>query len=228
MAFASSSVVVRIQLQDPSRNLIYTGTSTNALYIWGAQLELGEYYEDLRNDLDNYRYIRSRGVQSQAFSFRFGLDQTPDFVIPEERVFQSVRLTAHNAGSFFNTQIERIDNTSGSAARTQELFIPETWYQLAPLYSSYINLFNNPNSTRDGVTVGELDETVLDQVYDYEALSGSDDFQFYTSSISVDYSYVSNIDDLTADLSFDMLYELTGTADLLTATTTPFPSDLLA
>jgi hypothetical protein len=188
MAFASSGVVVKIQLQDPSRNLIYAGTSTNALYIWGAQLELGEYYEDLRNDLDNYRYIRSRGVQSQAFSFRFGLDQTPDFVIPEERVFQSVRLTAHSAGTFFNTQIERIDNTSGSAARTQELFIPETWYQLAPLYSSYINLFNNPNSTRDGVTVGELDYLKMDVIEDYNLLSDTEDYE--TDSGNEDYRYL--------------------------------------
>lgn len=188
MAFASSSVVVKIQLQDPSRNLVYAGTSTNALYIWGAQLELGEYYEDLRNDLDNYRYIRSRGVQSQAISFRFGQDQTPEFVLPEERVFQSVRLTAHSAGTFFNTQIERLDNTSGSAARTQELFIPETWYQLAPLYSSYINLFNNPNQRGDTITVGELDETVLDVIEDYNIISGTVDFD--SLSGSEDYRYL--------------------------------------
>ena len=188
MAFASSSVVVRIQLQDPSRNLIYAGTSTNALYIWGAQLELGEYYEDLRNDLDNYRYIRSRGVQSQAISFRFGQDQTPDFVLPEERVFQSVRLTARSAGAFLNTQIERIDNTSGSAARTQELFIPETWYQLAPLYSSYINLFNNPNSTRDGVTVGELDYLKMDTIEDYNLISDTEDYQ--TDAGNEDFKYL--------------------------------------
>jgi hypothetical protein len=188
MAYPSSSIIVKVQLLDSSGTSIYVGNTSKAMYVWGAQLELAEFFEDVKYDLENFRYMRTRGVRSSHFDYRFGLDQTPDFVIPEERVFQSVRLTARSAGSFFNTQIERIDNTSGSAARTQELFIPETWYQLAPLYSSYINLFNNPNSTRDGVTVGELDYVKMDVIEDYNLLSDTEDYE--TDSGNEDFKYL--------------------------------------
>lgn len=186
--YPSTSIIVKVQLLDSSGTSIYVGNTSKAMYVWGAQLELAEYFNDVKYDLENFRYMRTRGVRSSHFDYRFGLDQTPDYVIPEERVFQSVRLTAHSAGAFLNTQIERLDNTSGSAARTQELFIPETWYQLAPHFASYINLFNNPNERGDIITVGELDETVLDVVEDYQNLSGTVDFgSLYGSE---DYRYL--------------------------------------
>ena len=225
MAFAVTGVVVRIQLLDSSGAAIYTGDPNTSIYAWGAQLELNEYYEDALQDLTNYRYIRTRGVTSSHWDQRFGLDNSLDTILPEERIYKSLRLTAHSAGTFLNTQIERIDNTSGNAVRTQEIFIPETWYQLAPLYASYVNLFNNPNSTRDGVTVGELDSVNLDQVYDYNLQDGYDDYQDYVETINIDFRQVSNLD---VDTNFDMVYEATGTADLLIATSLPFPSDLLA
>jgi hypothetical protein len=188
MAFAVTGVVVKIQLLDSSGASIYTGDPNISIYAWGAQLELNEYYEDALQDLNNYKYIRTRGVTSSLWDQRFGLDNSLDTILPEERIFQTLRLTARSAGSFLNTQIERIDNTSGSAARTQELFIPETWYQLAPLYSSYINLFNNPNSTRDGVTVGELDYLKMDVIEDYNLLSDTEDYE--TDSGNEDFKYL--------------------------------------
>lgn len=188
MAFAVTGVVVRIQLLDSSGASIYTGDPNTSIYAWGAQLEFNEYYEDALQDLNNYRYIRTRGVTSSLWDQRFGLDNSLDTILPEERIFQTLRLTARSAGSFLNTQIERIDNTSGNAARVQEVFIPETWYQLAPLYSSYINLFNNPNSTRDGVTVGELDYLKMDVVEDYNLLSDTEDYE--TDSGNEDFKYL--------------------------------------
>jgi hypothetical protein len=66
--------------------LVYAGTSSNSLRIWGAQLELAEYSEDILNDyVNNYRYVRTTGQVQNFYGIRFGSgvngDQSVDSVL---------------------------------------------------------------------------------------------------------------------------------------------------
>jgi len=188
MAFAVTGVLVRIQFLDSSGASIYTGDPNTSIYAWGAQLEFNEYFEDALQDLNNYRYIRTRGVTSSHFDQRFGLDNREDLVEELDKPYNRLSLLAHSAGDFTLRQVDNPDATSSTAAITAELFTETNWYRLVPLYSSYVNIWNNPNNRGDIVTVNRLDTIAMDVVEDYDALSGTIDFE--TDSGDEDYKYL--------------------------------------
>ena len=86
MGLFASSILVKYSLLNNSGSLVYAGTSSNSLRIWGAQLELAEYSEDILNDyISNYRYVRTTGQVQNFYGIRFGSgvngDQSVDSVL---------------------------------------------------------------------------------------------------------------------------------------------------
>ena len=86
MGLFASSILVKYSLLNNSGSLVYAGNSSLSLRIWGAQLELAEYSEDILNDyIQNYRYTRTTGVEHNFIGLRFGSgaggDPSRDFII---------------------------------------------------------------------------------------------------------------------------------------------------
>lgn len=86
MGLFASSILVKYSLLNNSGSLVYAGNSSLSLRIWGAQLELAEYSEDILNDyIQNYRYTRTTGVEHAFIGLRFGSgaggDPSTDFII---------------------------------------------------------------------------------------------------------------------------------------------------
>lgn len=86
MGLFASSILVKYSLLNNSGSLVYAGNSSLSLRIWGAQLELAEYSEDILNDyIQNYRYTRTTGVEHNFIGLRFGTgaggDPSRDFII---------------------------------------------------------------------------------------------------------------------------------------------------
>jgi hypothetical protein len=86
MGLFASSILVKYSLLNNSGSLVYAGTSSNSLRIWGAQLELAEYSEDILNDyINNYRYVRTTGQVQNFYGIRFGSgvngDQSVDTIL---------------------------------------------------------------------------------------------------------------------------------------------------
>jgi hypothetical protein len=86
MGLFASSILVKYSLLNNSGSLVYAGTSSNSLRIWGAQLELAEYSQEiLDNYINNYRYTRTTGQLNQnyyyLYNYRYGLEQNPDTLL---------------------------------------------------------------------------------------------------------------------------------------------------
>lgn len=86
MGLFASSILVKYSLLNNSGSLVYAGNSSLSLRIWGAQLELAEYSEDILNDyIQNYRYTRTTGIEHNFIGLRFGTgaggDPSTDFII---------------------------------------------------------------------------------------------------------------------------------------------------
>ena len=86
MGLFASSILVKYSLLNNSGSLVYAGTSSKSLRIWGAQLELAEYSEDILNDyINNYRYVRTTGQAQNFYGIRFGSgvngDQSVDSIL---------------------------------------------------------------------------------------------------------------------------------------------------
>lgn len=73
-----AQIYAKLLVLDDSGNVSYTGNSSNSLYVWGAQLELGQYFTDSASDYHNYRYIRTTGADASFIGVRFGQDPTTD------------------------------------------------------------------------------------------------------------------------------------------------------
>jgi len=143
---------------DAAGTSVFVGTGNN-LTLWGAQLELGDNFESMLKDWDNYRYIRTRGSSSNAFSAQIGRDPNTDAILLGDPN-QSLR--------YSGTDIERVSLTLkkssqrgiGTASQlllgvssitrlagdvTADVFVNlktsspiiNKWYQLAPYNSSY-------------------------------------------------------------------------------------------
>ena len=83
MGLIASSILVQYSLLDQSSNVIFAGNSSTSLRLWGAQLDLAEYSDQVLQDyINNFRYIRTlSGIEQNWFTIRIGLDQTSDFVV---------------------------------------------------------------------------------------------------------------------------------------------------
>ena len=86
MGLFASSILVKYSLLNNSGSLVYAGTSSKSLRIWGAQLELAEYSQEiLDNYINNYRYTRTTGQLNQnyyyLYNYRYGLEQNPDTLL---------------------------------------------------------------------------------------------------------------------------------------------------
>jgi hypothetical protein len=86
MGLFASSILVKYSLLNNSGSLVYAGNSSLSLRIWGAQLELAEYSEDILNDfISQFRYTRTTGVEHNFIGLRFGSgaggDPSTDFFI---------------------------------------------------------------------------------------------------------------------------------------------------
>ena len=79
--YISTSILITVQMLDAAGSSVYAGANAG-MYVWGAQLELGVEYQTLRNDADNYRYIRTRNnSSSNSYYARIGQDYFPDAVL---------------------------------------------------------------------------------------------------------------------------------------------------
>lgn len=170
-ASTSNAFAARIQLLNSAGNTSYAGDSSVGLYVWGAQFEVSEYYNDLRNDVDNFRYLRSRGETSARLAVRFGADSRTDYILAGqyedartggsslENVSFLTKFVARRSGDATSILITLGSITRTSADQTAEVFdniktstpIMNTWYQLAPYYRS--SLYNSPTDY-DLVRVG--------------------------------------------------------------------------
>ena len=154
---------------DAAGNNIYAGTN-NGLFVWGAQVELGTEYQTMRNDADNYRYIRTRNnSSSNSYYARIGQDYFPDQVLggdTADRNYKLVQLLAHKAGTAQDLYIN-INNTEKTwAPQTADVFanvrqsttsttaLGRRWFQLAPYYNSYVHALDYPSDPADVVRTG--------------------------------------------------------------------------
>lgn len=141
----STSVTVRIQLIDQSGNTSYAGTTANSVWVWGAQLEFGEYfnptnqilvYNSLKNPGDYYRnsWIKStNGPTSRPYEI-FGTDTRTDGVTigldqdariggsSKENVSFKTLLRARRSGDATSILITLGSITRTSADQTAEVF----------------------------------------------------------------------------------------------------------
>ena len=170
-ASTSNAFAARIQLLNSAGNTSYAGDTSVGLYVWGAQFEVSEYYNELRNDVDNFRYLRSRGETSARLAVRFGADTRTDYILAGqyedarlggsslENVSFLTKFVARRSGDATSLLITLGSITRTSADQTAEVFdniktstpIMNTWYQLAPYYRS--SLYNRPTDY-DLVRVG--------------------------------------------------------------------------
>jgi hypothetical protein len=170
-ASTSNAFAARIQLLNSVGNTSYAGDTSVGLYVWGAQFEVSEYYNELRNDVDNFRYLRSRGETSARLAVRFGADTRTDYILAGqyedarlggsslENVSFLTKFVARRSGDATSILITLGSITRTSADQTAEVFdniktstpIMNTWYQLAPYYRS--SLYNRPTDY-DLVRVG--------------------------------------------------------------------------
>ena len=141
----STSVTVRIQLIDQSGNTSYAGTTANSVWVWGAQLEFGEYfnptnqilaYNSFKNPGDYYRnsWIKStNGPRSRPYEI-FGTDTRTDGVTigldqdariggsSKENVSFKTLLRARRSGDATSILITLGSITRTSADQTAEVF----------------------------------------------------------------------------------------------------------
>ena len=81
MSLIASSILVKYSLLNNSGSLVYAGTSSNSLRLWGAQLELAEYSEQILDDfINHFRYTRTTGIEANFISTRLGYGYAPDDV----------------------------------------------------------------------------------------------------------------------------------------------------
>ena len=172
--FLNSGITVRVQLLGTAGEVNYTGDPARGLNVWGAQLELGEYFQDLRNDLDNYRYTRTRATSSSYLGMRFGSDNSPDAIsvgllLPyrvsgstQENFSTYHKIVAHKGGTASDVYTNINNTPRANAAQTAEVFtnykaetaIGRRWFQMAPYYSSYAHAVDYPTDPTDTVRVG--------------------------------------------------------------------------
>ena len=159
--YLTSSLLVTLQMLDTSGNATYVGNDNN-ITLWGAQLELGENFQDLINDLDNYLYIRTRGVSSNNIGIRFGADYTTDAIALPDPTKLFVNKRAQRDGETTSILLNINNSSKVNAPQiAEDIFvnykagtpIAKKWYQLAPYYSSYIHLDDRPTDY-DLVRVG--------------------------------------------------------------------------
>jgi hypothetical protein len=141
----STSVTVRIQLIDQSGNTSYAGTTANSVWVWGAQLEFGEYfnptnqilvYNSLKNPGDYYRnsWIKSTNGPTSRLYEIFGTDTRTDGVTigldqdarlggsSRENVSFKTLLRARRSGNSTSILITLGSITRTSADQTAEVF----------------------------------------------------------------------------------------------------------
>ena len=81
MGLIASSILVKYSLLNSSGSLVYAGSSSNSLRLWGAQLELAEYSEQILDDfINHFRYTRTTGIEANFISTRLGYGYQPDDV----------------------------------------------------------------------------------------------------------------------------------------------------
>ena len=71
-------ISAKLLILDDSSNVSYAGNTSNSIWVWGAQLELEQNFEETSQNYHNFRYIRTTGSQASALSSRFGLDANRD------------------------------------------------------------------------------------------------------------------------------------------------------
>lgn len=73
-----SQISAKLLILDDSGNVSYAGNTSNSLYVWGAQFEVGQNYEEVKQDYNGFRYIRTTGYRASFIGVRFGLDAQLD------------------------------------------------------------------------------------------------------------------------------------------------------
>jgi hypothetical protein len=82
MGLIASSILVKYSLLNSSGSLVYAGSSSNSLRLWGAQLELAEYSEQILDDfINHFRYTRTTGIEANFISTRLGYGYEPDTIL---------------------------------------------------------------------------------------------------------------------------------------------------
>jgi len=71
-------ISAKLLILDDSSNVSYAGNSSNSIWVWGAQLELEQNFEETSQNYHNFRYIRTTGAIASALSSRYGLDANRD------------------------------------------------------------------------------------------------------------------------------------------------------
>lgn len=75
----------RLYVLDDSSNVVYAGNSSNGVLVWGAQLELEEYFHNAQQNFNDFRYIRTQGAIQTQLDARYRLSQQTDVTIPIEK-----------------------------------------------------------------------------------------------------------------------------------------------
>lgn len=77
-----SGITVRIRFQDESGNLVYQGTASKNLRLWGAVFETGSEAVDRAQGefTGSYRYIRSLTAPGDAHTLKYRYDTRNDAV----------------------------------------------------------------------------------------------------------------------------------------------------
>lgn len=86
----------RLYVLDDSSNVVYAGNSSNGVFVWGAQLELEEYFNNAQQNFNDFRYIRTQGAIQSQLDARYRLSQQTDAAIATERLNYYIASTIGN------------------------------------------------------------------------------------------------------------------------------------
>ena len=152
MGLFGSSILVKYSLLNNSGSLVYAGNSSNSLRLWGAQLELAEFSEDILNDyINNYRYTRTTGIEHNFIGLRFGSgaggDPADDGVlIGLGQAFKTAGGSLENVPFFINkAPVRSIDSFTGN-----QLLYSEQFNQPSSWLTSNSAIFANATTAPDG------------------------------------------------------------------------------
>lgn len=118
---------------DSSGATSFAGNTSNSIYVWGAQLELYEHFEEMWQDRLSFRYISTEGAPQGIKWTRFNIDYSPDTAIIQD---QGVWALAFNLGRFQDGSVK--DETDINIVYNQGLLRMTSYVDLDYFAEDYV------------------------------------------------------------------------------------------
>lgn len=111
-----ATLYAKLLILDNSSNVTYAGSTSNGLFVWGAQMEFTPYFQETSQDFHNFRYIRTTGSEASFIGLRFGSNPTTDVapVTDSAKYVYGIRFGSYGDGRVKdNSDINTVYNSYG-------------------------------------------------------------------------------------------------------------------